>query len=131
MPLYKTASEHGVKIIGVEGRNLQADKIFPGEYDQAREEYMADRIHQVACKGYNLIVHIGAAHVGSLRKLLTSFPEIDTPESSRWDRVLSEVAGSNFVGEDAENFDEMIFASYAHDYPSREIDLMGNYTLGV
>ena len=131
--LYKTASEHGVKIVGLEGRNLQADKIFPGEYDQTREEYMADRIHQVARKGYNVIIHVGAAHVDSLRKFLTSFAEIDTSESSRWDRVLSEVAGSDFVDKDADMTSVFCACDYHYLLPSQEffqeIDLMGNYTL--
>ena len=126
--LYKTAKEHGVKIVGVEGRNLQADKSSPGRYDQAREEYMADRINQVTCKGYNVIVHVGATHVDSLRKLLTSFAEIDSPESSRWDGILSEVAGIGFVDEDAENFDGIGFSSCACEYSSQEIELTGDYT---
>ena len=126
--LYKTAKEHGVKVVGLEGRNLQADKSSPGEYDQAREEYMADGIHQLTCKGYNVIVHVGATHVDNLRKILESFTEIDISESSKQDRIISEVVGSDFVDEDAENFDGIGFSSCACEYSSQEIELTGDYT---
>lgn len=63
--LYKTAKEHGVKVIGLEGRNLEHDKTSPS-YDTNREQYMIDVINEVRNKGYNVIAHVGSAHVANL-----------------------------------------------------------------
>lgn len=61
--LYKTAREHGVRVIGMEGNNLSAQKDNIQDYNTNREQYMAGVIHEVQSKGYNVIVNTGSAHV--------------------------------------------------------------------
>lgn len=65
--LYSTAKEHGIKVIGLEGRNLEHGKDSP-LYNKNREQYMVDVINEVRNKGYNVIVHVGSAHVANLEK---------------------------------------------------------------
>ena len=66
--LYNTAKKHGVKVIGLEGKNLEAGKDSPQEYNKARENYMASRINQFTDKGYNVIAYVGSAHVDNLKR---------------------------------------------------------------
>jgi hypothetical protein len=67
--LYKTAKEHGVKIIGLEGKDLEQNKNSPN-YDKNREEYMANVIKKVTGKGYKFIANVGAAHEKNIKQIL-------------------------------------------------------------
>ena len=81
--LYNTAKKHGVKVVGLEGRNLKAGKELPEEYNAAREDYMASRITQLSNKGYNVIAYVGSAHVENLEKAierkLENRPSVENP----------------------------------------------------
>lgn len=66
--LYNTARKHGVKIIGLEGKNLKINKTSPAEYNEAREEYMASIINELSGKGYKVIAHVGSSHIENLKK---------------------------------------------------------------
>ena len=70
--LYNTAKKHGIKVVGLEGRNLKAGKELPEEYNAAREDYMAGRITQLSNKGYNVIAYVGSAHVENLERAVES-----------------------------------------------------------
>jgi hypothetical protein len=70
--LYNTAKEHGVKVIGLEGKNLEAGKDSAEEYNKAREDYMASRITKLTEKGYNVIAYVGSAHVKNLKRSVES-----------------------------------------------------------
>ncbi len=86
--LYNTAKRHEIKVIGLEGKNLKVNK-DSSEYDEAREDYMADRITQLISKGYNVIAYVGSAHVDNLKKAL----ENKTREiSEEYSNVTSEVS---------------------------------------
>jgi hypothetical protein len=61
--LYNTAKKHGVKIIGLEGKNLKTEKTSPEGYNKDREEYMSKVINEVSSRGYDVIAYVGAAHV--------------------------------------------------------------------
>jgi hypothetical protein len=65
--LYKTAKDHGVKVIGIEGKDLAYDKSSL-LYNQDREEYMTKVIDAVVGKGYNVIAYVGSEHVAGISK---------------------------------------------------------------
>lgn len=70
--LYKTAKEKKVKVIGLEGKNLNANKNSLDEYNKAREKYMVNKINQLTSKGYNVIVNVGSAHEKNIKKYIQS-----------------------------------------------------------
>ncbi len=72
--LYIAAKKHGIKVVGLEGRNLKASKELPEEYNAAREDYMAGRITQLTDKGYNVIAYVGSAHVDNLKQIIENKP---------------------------------------------------------
>ena len=75
--LYNTAKKYGVKVIGLEGKNLETGKDSPEQYNNARDNYMADRIIQLISKGYNVIAYVGSAHVDNLTRVLENkFDEV-------------------------------------------------------
>ncbi|MCC8369740.1 MAG: hypothetical protein LN573_06910 [Rickettsia endosymbiont of Oxypoda opaca] len=67
--LYKAAKENGIKVISLEGRNLEHTK-ETALYNENREQYMADVINEVRSKGYNVVANIGSSHVANLEKAL-------------------------------------------------------------
>ncbi|WP_341789276.1 hypothetical protein [Rickettsia endosymbiont of Polydrusus tereticollis] len=69
--LYKTAKEKGIKVISLEGRNLEHTK-ESALYNENREQYMTDVINEVRGKGYNVIANVGSSHVANLEKALES-----------------------------------------------------------
>lgn len=64
--MYKTASEKNIKVIGLEGKNLEARKNSPN-YNENREHYMANVIYQLNRKGYSVIAMIGSSHKDNIR----------------------------------------------------------------
>lgn len=52
--LYKVAKEKGIKIISLEGRNLEHTKETE-LYNENREQYMANVINEIRSKGYNVL----------------------------------------------------------------------------
>ena len=76
--LYKAAKENGVKVIGLEGRNLEATK-SDIKYNQNREEYMANVIHELNSKGYNVIANVGSSHTENIQRLLNRKMRQDEP----------------------------------------------------
>ena len=69
--MYKTAKKHNVKVVGLEGKNLRVSKESL-EYNSVREEYMVSRINKLTSKGYNVIAHVGSAHVEGLKQGIMS-----------------------------------------------------------
>ncbi|MFY9590229.1 hypothetical protein [Rickettsia endosymbiont of Halotydeus destructor] len=67
--LYKAAKENGIKVISLEGKNLEHLKDSP-LHNENREQYMTDVINEVRSKGYNVIASVGSAHVANLEKAL-------------------------------------------------------------
>lgn len=67
--LYNKAQSQGVEVVGVEGKNLKYNKGSPN-YNQEREEQMADRINQLTASGKNVILLVGSSHVFGIRKQL-------------------------------------------------------------
>lgn len=49
---------------------IKYDKNYKGsdQYNRIREEYMAGRINELTSKGYNVIAHVGSAHVKNLQQ---------------------------------------------------------------
>ena len=72
--IYKVAPDHGVRVIGLEGGNLSAQRDSP-EYNINREQYMAAVITEVQSKGYNVIVNIGSTHKERLEERLTALQD--------------------------------------------------------
>ena len=89
--LYNTAKKHGVKVVGLEGRNLKAVKELPEEYNAAREDYMASRITQLTSKGYNVIAYIGSAHVKNLKKMAENKPDLETGLKDQPNKLTEEL----------------------------------------
>ncbi len=67
--LYNAAKAKGIQIIGIEGKGLAYSKESP-YYHQAREEYMAEQLVNLAKSEKNAIFLVGAAHISNLIKLL-------------------------------------------------------------
>ncbi|WP_341788013.1 hypothetical protein [Rickettsia endosymbiont of Lasioglossum villosulum] len=67
--LYKAAKEHGVKVISLEGKNLEYGKTSELQ-NENREQYMTNVINEVRSKGYNIIANVGSSHEESLKKAL-------------------------------------------------------------
>ncbi|QQV75303.1 hypothetical protein H6P87_00856 [Rickettsia tillamookensis] len=74
--LYKTAKEKGIKIISLEGKNLEHLKNTP-LYNENREQYMTDVINEIRGKGYNVIASVGSSHVINLEKNLENSKKHD------------------------------------------------------
>ena len=87
--LYNAAKQHGVKVVGLEGKNLEASKDSPEEYNKAREDYMAGRITKLTEKGYNVIAYAGSAHVENLKSSVESKLE-NSPSIENKPRQVSE-----------------------------------------
>lgn len=64
--LYKTAKEHEVKVIGLEGKDLEHGKESPA-YNQNREQYMVGTVNEVRKKGYGVIAYVGSKHADNLK----------------------------------------------------------------
>lgn len=64
--MYKTASEKNIKVIGLEGKNLEAQK-NSYKYNENREHYMANVIYQLNRRGYSVIAMIGSAHKENIK----------------------------------------------------------------
>ncbi|WP_341793339.1 MULTISPECIES: hypothetical protein [unclassified Rickettsia] len=75
--LYKVAKEKGIKVISLEGGNLEHTK-DSALYNENREQYMTDVISEVRSKGYNVIASVGTNHVTNLEKALESRQKHDT-----------------------------------------------------
>ena len=103
--LYNTAKNHGIKVVGLEGRNLKAGKELPEEYNAAREDYMAGRITQLSNKGYNLIAYVGSAHVENLKRAvenkLENKPSVENPPN-QVSEELQKMAAS--IGQQARGY---------------------------
>ena len=116
--LYNTAKKHGVKVVGLEGRNLKAGKDSP-EYDEAREEYMASRITQLTSKGYNVVAYVGSAHVDNLKQTLESKlenkPSVAANTPNKVSEELQKMAGS--IGEQARGHVSQSFTTTASSIP--------------
>ncbi|MEY4463536.1 MAG: hypothetical protein RLZZ81_507, partial [Pseudomonadota bacterium] len=69
--LYKIAKENKIKIISLEGKNLEHLKDTP-LYNENREQYMTDVINEIRGKGYNVIASVGSSHVENLEKNLNT-----------------------------------------------------------
>ncbi len=111
--LYNTAKKHGVKVVGLEGRNLKAGKDSP-EYDEAREEYMASRITQLTSKGYNVVAYVGSAHVNNLKKIVENKPSVEnTP--NKVSEELQKMAAS--IGQQARAHVTQSFTTTASSIP--------------
>ncbi|ABV79195.1 hypothetical protein A1I_04250 [Rickettsia bellii OSU 85-389] len=67
--LYKTAKEHGVKVISLEGKNLEHGKASELQ-NENREQYMTSVISEIRSKGYNVIANVGSSHEENLKKAL-------------------------------------------------------------
>lgn len=67
--LYKVASEKGIKVIGLEGKDLKVGKNTP-EHNLNREQYMADVIYELNGKGYNVIASAGSSHTENIKQRL-------------------------------------------------------------
>ena len=89
--LYNTAKKHGVKVVGLEGRNLKAGKELPEEYNAAREDYMASRITQLTDKGYNVIAYVGSAHVDNLKRAVENKPDVETGLKAQPNKLTEEL----------------------------------------
>jgi hypothetical protein len=72
--LYKAAKENGIKVISLEGRNLEHSK-ESASYNENREQYMANVINEVRSKGYNVIANVGSSHKANLEKALEEKPK--------------------------------------------------------
>lgn len=70
--LYKIAKENKIKIISLEGKNLEHLKDTP-LYNENREQYMTGVINEIRGKGYNVIASVGSSHVINLEKNLPYF----------------------------------------------------------
>ncbi|WP_342270098.1 hypothetical protein [Rickettsia endosymbiont of Orchestes rusci] len=75
--LYKVAKEKGIKVISLEGGNLEHTK-GSALYKENREQYMTDVISEVRSKGYNIVASVGSSHVANLEKALESRQKHDT-----------------------------------------------------
>ncbi len=89
--LYNAAKKHGVKVIGLEGKNLEAGKDSPEEYNKAREDYMASRINQFTDKGYNVIAYVGSAHVDTLKRAVENKPSVESKLEDKPNQVSEEL----------------------------------------
>ncbi|WP_341793701.1 hypothetical protein [Rickettsia endosymbiont of Ceutorhynchus obstrictus] len=67
--LYKVAKEKGIKVISLEGRNLEHTK-GSALYKENREQYMTEVISEVRSKGYNIVASVGSSHVANLENAL-------------------------------------------------------------
>ncbi len=77
--MHKVARDNGIKVIGLEGSNLLAQKDSPKEHNQNREQYMAAVITEVQSRGYNVVVNIGSAHEKSIRERLSQLQTQSKP----------------------------------------------------
>ncbi|WP_017208568.1 hypothetical protein [Rickettsia australis] len=73
--LYKTAKENKIKIINLEGKNLEHLKDTP-LYNENREQYMTS-VNEIRGKGYNVITSVGSSHVINLEKNLANSKKHD------------------------------------------------------
>jgi hypothetical protein len=89
--LYKIALQHGVKVIGIEGKNLEHDK-DSSFYNQAREGYMSKVINLICSKGYNVIACVGAAHVKGITHAVNDENGASNPIKVSWFRGEHELA---------------------------------------
>lgn len=81
--LYKVAKEAGVRVIGLEGKNLKTE-YGTTEHNQAREEYMGQMIERLESKGYEVIANVGSDHEAALKE---RFNIVDTELKAERSRV--------------------------------------------
>ncbi|MCC8370806.1 MAG: hypothetical protein LN566_05650 [Rickettsia endosymbiont of Stiretrus anchorago] len=67
--LFKTAKERGIKVISLEGKNLDHGKASELQ-NENREQYMTSVINEIRSKGYNVIANVGSSHEENLKKAL-------------------------------------------------------------
>ena len=70
--LYKTAKGHGVKVISLEGKNLEYGKTSELQ-NENREQYVMNVINEIRSKGYNVIANVGSSHEENLKKALENY----------------------------------------------------------
>jgi uncharacterized protein (DUF2164 family) len=100
--LYNEAKKHGIKVIGLEGKGLTSSKELPEDYNREREDHMASRITELTSKGYNVIAHVGSAHVENLQERVTGAKtrnsvgaESESPMVSATEEIQSRVSESS------------------------------------
>ncbi|MFV0251175.1 MAG: hypothetical protein AB8U53_05695 [Rickettsia aeschlimannii] len=74
--LYEVAKENKIKIISLEGKNLEHLKDTT-LYNENREQYMTSVINEIRGKGYNVIASVGSSHLVSLEKNLENSKKHD------------------------------------------------------
>ncbi|MEG8230543.1 hypothetical protein O6R16_05860 [Candidatus Rickettsia tasmanensis] len=74
--LYKIAKENKIKIISLEGKNLEHLKDTP-LYNENRAQYMTSVINEIRGKGYNVIASVGSSHLVNLEKNLENSKKHD------------------------------------------------------
>jgi hypothetical protein len=67
--LYKVATEHGISVIGVEGKKLDYNK-ESAHYNDARENHMVEIIDRLTSQGKKVILPVGSEHVENLQSKL-------------------------------------------------------------
>lgn len=109
--LYNKAQARGIEVIGIEGKSLQHNKDSP-YYDQAREEYMSDKINQLTASGKNVILPIGSAHVLGLKEKLKGSIIVSDKSKAAKEPVVTTVANirASLQGVSTSSFSQVVSA---------------------
>lgn len=114
--LYKLARENGIKVIGLEGKDLKTSQHSP-DYNKHREEYMAGAINNITKKGYNIIVSVGSSHVPTIQSAITN-----AQNTAKVDRqpalTANNLVPKNIVNVFRENLNQIRLNNQPHHYNS-------------
>lgn len=136
--LYKAAKEKDIKVISLEGKNLEYGKASehnrPLEKENAsqlrnenREQYMTDVINEIRSKGYNVIANVGASHAEKLEKNLNTIKAHDPKSNdiSRFNNI------SRKLKQEALGIVKLIPKGTVNTNSVKQANTIGNSNLGM